>query len=187
VDNHNDILDHFDYEGNPQNIRFAGFWIRVGASLVDFMVISPITGLGFYNVIEMKSLSLALLLIAAQAFYKPFMEFKYGATLGKMATRIKVVSTKFQNLTINQAILRDGFYLLGFFASIISNIALFQNPEFLEIHDTIKLSEWQAEQNQDYMTMGASMLLTFSIMFVIFDLKKQGLHDKIAETYCIHA
>ncbi len=181
-----EILDEFDQEGNPQNVRFAGFWVRVGASIVDSLVMIPIAALSAYNVLEIKSLLLALLLIVIQGIYKPFLEFNYGATLGKMATKIKVVSTNFEPITLNQSILRNGFYLLMFLANMVANFMLFTNPEFLELHDVIGLSEWQAEQSTDYMTLAASMLLFFSVMFVASDLKKQALHDKIAETYCIH-
>ncbi len=182
----NELLDDLDHPENPQNVRFAGFWVRVGASMIDFFIVLPIVGLGVFNALQYKSLTLALILIVLQSIYKPLMEFKYGATVGKMATKLKVVSYNFKEITLNQSILRNGFYLLGFFTSLVTNFTLFSNPEFLEITDMIKLSEWQAQQDTDYMSLASSMLLTFSIMFVPADLRKQGLHDKIAQTFCIH-
>ncbi|MBK8392708.1 MAG: RDD family protein [Saprospiraceae bacterium] len=38
--------------------------------------------------------------------YKPFMEFQYGATLGKMAVKLKVVNLDFEKITLSQSIIR---------------------------------------------------------------------------------
>jgi len=189
---HNEILDELESRP-PEHVQYAGFWIRVAASLVDFLVLSPIIVLSFYNLLGYKSLLMALLLIVAQAFYKPFMEYKYGATLGKMAVKIKVVTTGFKPISINQTILRDGFYLLGFFASIFSTVALYQNPDFQNMEALqgmegfMAIGVLQTEMGPDYMSTASSFLLMVAVIVVAFDARKQGLHDKIAGTYCVYA
>ncbi len=183
----NEILDHFEEgEGEVRPMRFAGFWVRVGATIIDFFILLPIIAFGMYNMLNIKSLALFFAITLLHALYKPFMEYNYGATLGKMALKLKVVNTQFGAITLNQAILRFGFQILGIFASLFSTIALFSNPEFYEITNFMELGEFQQTQGIDYMTMGANFLGLIAVIVVAFDERKQGLHDKIAQTYCVH-
>ncbi|MCD6385696.1 RDD family protein, partial [Candidatus Sumerlaeota bacterium] len=82
--------------------RPAGFWIRVVATLVDFIVFIPVVALSFYA-ISSKSLFLTLLLILPGVLYKPLMEAFYGATLGKMACGLRVVDKSGANLSVPRA------------------------------------------------------------------------------------
>lgn len=88
------ILDenYDDLDGEERNYRFAGFWIRVGATIVDILVMLPFVGLSFYILLVLKSLPLMIVITVIMAAYKPLMEYQYGATLGKMAVGIKVVN-----------------------------------------------------------------------------------------------
>ena len=83
-----------------ENVEYAGFWIRVGASLIDFLVLLPVVGLSIFNMMSIKSMSLMLVLTIAGAIYKPYFEWKKGATIGKSAVGIKVVNMNFEPITI---------------------------------------------------------------------------------------
>ena len=75
--------------GSETNYRYAGFGVRLGAILLDFLVTLPLYGLVVYALAELRSLPfmiVAWLLIMA---YKPFLEFLKGATLGKNGFRFK--------------------------------------------------------------------------------------------------
>jgi uncharacterized RDD family membrane protein YckC len=104
--------------------------VRVGASLIDFLVYLPLIGLNMYNLYILKSLPLQLIVAIIITIYKPLLEYRYGATLGKMAVKIRVVNLNFQQLTLSQSILRNFPYLLSQIISIASTIMLFQHSDF---------------------------------------------------------
>ena len=87
-------------EPMPGYARPAGFWIRVGASIIDSLVFIPIAALGFWNTFSLKSTALLVVLSVPGFFYKPLMEAFCGATLGKMSCGIKVTDPKGKKLSL---------------------------------------------------------------------------------------
>ena len=96
-----DVLTDNNY-GYQEETEYAGLWIRVGAALIDILVMIPLFVISYYNQIDMKSLVLLYILTVLSALYKPLMEWRYGATLGKMACKIKVVNEKLKPISIDQ-------------------------------------------------------------------------------------
>ena len=54
--------------------RPAGFWIRVGASLIDGAVFIPIGILGFWNYFSLRNTVVLVLIAVPGLLYKPLME-----------------------------------------------------------------------------------------------------------------
>lgn len=182
------LLDN-DLQTMPQNepIRqFAGFWIRVGATFIDALVYLPLVGLNFYNLYEIKSLPLQLIIALVVTVYKPFMEYKYGATLGKMAVKIKVVNTNFEPLTMSQAIVRYSPWLLSQIVSVIGTVLLYLNPAFQEATTMVEVGTLQNEGFSSILGTTTSFLVLVSCIVVAFNNTKQGLHDMLANTYCVY-
>ena len=65
--------------------RPAGFWIRVGAHIIDAVVFIPLVVAAFWNMFRVKSMFVLVLISVPGLVYKPLMESYFGATLGKMA------------------------------------------------------------------------------------------------------
>jgi len=174
--------DHFKDTIVP---TYAGFWIRVLASIIDFIVLIPILGIQLYNMMKIKSLPLAIVLLLIQLLYKPLMEFKFGATVGKSALKIKVVNEDYEGMTLVQSFIRYAPWIIQQAIGTISTIMLYSNPDFIAESDFFKMAAMQ-EQGMDpmygYITGG---LLLISCIMVGFNAQKQGLHDKIAKTFCI--
>ncbi len=138
---------------------YAGFWLRVVASLIDSLVVfvvqivcgvlfglsSALVGGGFGNGPDRGLFSLVWLFTTTigLAYYVVFTG-ACGQTLGKMALRIKVVRTDGGDLGYGGAFLREipGKFLSG-------------------------------------------LILGIGYLMVAFDQHKQGLHDKIAGSYVI--
>jgi uncharacterized RDD family membrane protein YckC len=185
----NNILDNnlvSPTDTTTDETKWAGFWIRVGASLIDFLVYLPLVGLNLYNLYSLKNLPLQLIITLIMIAYKPLMEFRYSATLGKMAVKIKVVNTEFEKLTFSQAWVRYIPWLIGQVVSIFTTIILFTNPDFQYATGMVEVATVQKEiipQAYSYITSG---ILLISCLVVAFNDKKQGLHDMIAKTYCIY-
>jgi uncharacterized RDD family membrane protein YckC len=95
----------------PQ-IRYAGFWIRFVASFIDGlvllipqMIVGGLMAVANFGAMQAVAANLASLLMT-WAYYI-FMTNNYQATLGKKAVGIKVFSTRPENLTLNQVLLRE--------------------------------------------------------------------------------
>jgi uncharacterized RDD family membrane protein YckC len=77
--------------------QFAGFWIRVGAYLLDGVIVAMGVIVGVIAVVALAFVSPAIAVAAVVALYavaigyQPYMWWKYGATLGQRAVGIRVV------------------------------------------------------------------------------------------------
>ncbi|MBL4668427.1 MAG: RDD family protein [Flavobacteriales bacterium] len=171
--------------GYEEEIEYAGFWIRVGAALIDTLVFSPLIALSFVNLFYFKSLVLLYVMIVLQSLYKPLMEFRYGATLGKMAVKIRVVNENQGFITIDQAFGRYIPWVISAIISLITSTAIYTSPEFYKLTTYIELTKFS--QNLPLSTVSQVYNIVFLVLicWVVIDPKKQGLHDKIARTFCI--
>lgn len=184
------ILDenYDDLDGEPRLYRFAGFWIRVGASIVDILVMIPLIGLSFYILLVLKSLPLIIITTIITAAYKPLMEYQYGATLGKMAVGVKVINEDGGLLTPNQAIIRYMPWLIGNIVNLLVLVEVFAAPGFEEVEGFMEYNMFVA-QNPSTLTSISSavgLLVLVSVIFLLFNKQKQALHDKWANTFCIY-
>ncbi len=177
--------DWTNQEDQVTQPKFASFWSRAMASILDTCIFIPIVFLSQYNIFTFKSLTLELLLACTWIFYKPFMEYHYGATLGKMTLKLQVVNEQFQPITLDQSVKRFVFYFLGYLAVIFINYIVFTNPDFMGITEIAELGKLQENINAEFITNVANIPIFVSIVSVIFDPQNQALHDKFAETYCI--
>jgi len=181
----NQILDN-ETINQTTSPRWAGFWIRTGASLIDVLVYLPLIGLNMYNLYTLKILPLQLAITLLMLAYKPFMEFKYGATVGKMAVKIKVTDENFNKISLSQAIIRYTPWIITQAVSIYTTILLFQTPAFLTANGMREVGLLQNELMSPYLSFITSGFFFVVILFVAFTEKKQGLHDMLAKTYCVY-
>jgi len=153
-----EILD--SHQIPQQNLRYAGFWIRVVAVLVDSFVLAVVLCIIVVALILAGTLSFAetatsadeaallgmyLLWLLLIVLYFAIMESSTNqGTLGKMAVGIRVGNYKGQKISFLNAVGR-------YFAKILSQLIFY-----------------------------------IGFIMVGFDDKKQGLHDKLAETYVFY-
>lgn len=178
----NNILDQ--EQTQPADMQFAGFWERVGASLIDFLIFLPIYALSFYNMMNLKNLILGLVLSFIWIIYKIYMEGAKGATIGKRVMKIVVVNENNQVINMNQSIARNSLYLINTILGIISTVMIFNALGF---NDATSFMEVSTFQNQNGMQIGSlfGILILVSVIWVAFDKQKQALHDKIGKTFCV--
>ncbi len=153
--------------GQPQrgSLSFAGFWPRVGAALIDFLIIYVLSiflskAFGAANidlkpllegnleqmVVLLKQLALFVFVDTGMriAYYWYFLN-KFEATPGKMALGLKVVRSDGSKLSQGQILGR-------FFAEIVSK----------------------------YFTLG------FGYLMVAFDSEKRAMHDQMCDTRVVN-
>ncbi len=137
--------DEFDVE-----YEYAGFWIRVAATLIDtvlMMIVALPVGfvfgmLGLVNPDNTAPFEMFINIVVI-AFYI-FAWVKYAGTPGKRILKLKILDADTgENLTVGKAILRYIGYILS------------------------------------------SLALLLGLIWVAFDSRKQGWHDKIANSVVV--
>jgi len=136
--------------------RYAGFWIRFAAHLIDSIVTSIVTiplnmvlQITFPQAISDKTyvpilVGIYLMMFIIPAVYFIWMNGKYGATLGKMAVGIKIVT-----------------------------------PEGLPIHYGLAAGRYLAQ-------IISSLILYIGYIMAGFDEEKRTLHDRICNTRVVY-
>ncbi len=178
-----DVL--FNAHQNPQEVEFAGFWIRVLASIIDSFALTPIVLLSFYNIFVLKSIPLMVILSILSILYKPLLEWRYGATIGKMVVKIKVVNEKMGRITVEQAIGRYIPWLISQILSLITSFYLFNSPDFSTINSMLDIGTLAQTSPLDNVSTIYSFIFILLVGSLVIDKQKQGVHDKIARTFCI--
>ncbi len=169
----------------PGYNRPAGFWIRLGAYIIDGLVFIPIVGLGRWNTFSLKSTMLVVLIAVPGFLYKPCMESFFGATLGKMACGIKVINAQGRKLNLFYAYVRAFLFLLGAGFGMATNWWCSPRPRFKRATMT------SANMPPALLFVrSANMVLTGLILidcvFAGFTFRKRALHDYLADSYVIY-
>jgi len=141
--------------------KYAGFWIRLLAKIIDWLVIFILFLPGFLISVYINHLKgiyplssgpptffyiySFLCFIFAIILYDPFFIKKYGATPGKMLLKLKVIKADNSKISWGDSFLRWFIYKLG--------------------------SGW--------------WVLFLGVISIAWDKKKQGWHDKAAKTIVI--
>lgn len=149
--------------GMPSGVRYAGFWWRVLAAILDvifimlifmglailLMILGVLSGMpgpmmeqgGEPSVLE---IFIVIVLYILSILYEPlFLSSKYQATLGMMVLNIQIVDMNFQRISFGKAFLR-------YLAQILSGLILY-----------------------------------IGYIMIAFTEKKQGLHDIMVGTLVI--
>ena len=177
--------DQFEFENK---VRYAGFWIRFGASLIDSLVLIPIALLTFYDILVLKSFPFYLIISVIGVLYKPLMEHYYGATLGKMAVGIKVVDRSFHRIDLGKSFVRSMPWLVNQAAAIVSMYFMFYTFGFDEATDFMEFAQFQQHVDDPFQWVSSvtSFFLIISGIVIATNDYAQGLHDKIADTFVIY-
>lgn len=119
------------------------------------------------------------------ALYKPWLEWKKSATLGKMAVGIKLVDESMNNISQEQAFKRYLPWVISYVISLIFNITVFLKPGFEDVTDFLDFGLFGQDLPMNAINSGYSFVFMLIVGVFIFDKKRQGLHDQFAGTYCI--
>jgi len=122
-------------------LEYAGFWIRLGAGVIDLLVLGSIT-VALAYIFTSPAIWLTSGIVISIVYWLGFWVWR-GQTPGKMAVAIKVIRTDSSPVRWQCAVRR----CLGYIVSVIT--------------------------------------LFMGFIWVAFDAHKQGVHDKIADTYVV--
>jgi uncharacterized RDD family membrane protein YckC len=176
-----------------QRIAYGGFWRRLGANLIDMIVLIPIGLLSFYFIIQANiwvAIFIQLIGGIIGAIYTTTLHALYGATLGKMATGLQVRKLNFTPIGWMEAVKRNsvdyGFTIL----SLIGNISVLLIMPMEELHQSsvLELGKLiQSYQSPVYSLIQSMFTLWFwgEVIVLLFNKKKRAIHDYIAGTVVV--
>jgi uncharacterized RDD family membrane protein YckC len=174
-----------DFE-EPQ-YRYVGFLPRFGALFIDGLILLVVNYLLRIPLAELDNNLVALIIAAiVPLFYNLFLEYKYGATLGKMLLKIRIVNYELQPPTISNVILRNIIYIGLQFVSFGIELKGYFNiqssgSDFTEFNDFI------TPQLIITLLFSGSVFIIYIIemIFLLNDPKFRALHDRIGKTYVV--
>ena len=163
--------------------RYKTFWPRFWAGFIDGLVLLPIT-LADNHLLSPERGSLLLISWACISYsadwlYGVIFLSRYGQTLGKMATHVKVLNLEEDRIpTVSQAFLRDIGYIIINCLSLAYFIHLVITHQYTADADTSPLPG----RILFYAGIGWFLL---EILTMLTNEKRRALHDFIASTVVI--
>ncbi|ULO06570.1 RDD family protein [Paenibacillus sp. 19GGS1-52] len=151
---------------------FVGFWPRLLISLIDgAILIGPIYLLNRWatSLVNTWHSEIPILIPwLVYIVYYVYLVSKFGGTPGRLLLRTRIIDANGNYPTITQALLRYGFYIINFLFTVITTFA---------------------SHGADQITvLNFLMTCVFIIdgLFIIFMVRNQALHDKMAGTYVVY-
>lgn len=187
----NDKQTPLKVEGISEDL-YAGFWIRLGSLLLDFIFIIPVAflvlylnGLGknvyFYTVIPNLIFGL---------WYNVYLPKKYGGTPGKLAVGISIIRLNGQPIDWKEAILR---HIVLFILTILSSIVMTSSLLVADEETFTSLSWLQQSQYlmslspifYKFYTWTSNIWIYSEFVVLLTNKRKRAIHDFIAGTVII--
>ncbi len=195
----------------PADVRYAGFWIRAAARVLDILLIVAIFNVvylidklgadaGLWNgagtAVSVPGERLSITNILRGVFYLGFPLFYYvylhgasGQTFGKMAFHIRVVNLDGTPIDYRRALMRSLMemilsFILGFFI-ILLVLIVGSLVEFLSAKISFIGSLLESAYN--WIMVVILVILSPGAVFIwaLLDPRKQGLHDKACGTIVV--
>ena len=173
--------------------RFANFGARLGAALLDFLCTLPLAGLTAYFTMFSPSWTNYLVVAMLSMLYKPLMEGYFGATLGKMILKLKVVQHGGEPINWSQAFIRYVPWAIAGLLNIWAAQDLLTYPGIEDISGFTEymelMQEYQMENGfsaKSLVSSVAAWIPLVSALFMLGSARKQSLHDRLAETFVVH-
>ena len=174
-------------------MRYAGFWPRLGAILVDTVVIVPILALSFWALTASRTTQLVLELPIAISFalYNIYFVGRWGQTLGKMALKIKVVSLDGGPAGFGRAFYRHAVDLaFSLVSSAVTIYALLSVTDAdydpLSVLNRLDLLAGITGSWDEIVLWLSFAWVASELLVLLFNAKRRALHDFIAGTVVIH-
>jgi len=169
-------------------IKFATFWSRFGAFFLDGIIILVITlPITILNVMTWKIPYLFVLTSLIAIAYKPFMEYRFGATVGKMAARLRVVGHSFGKVTLKEELSRVSFYLIPQILQQTLTFTVYLSNSFFSINDYTAFNNRVVYANPSLRWLNGIVIILLIADTICFfsNYQRRALHDVYAGTYVI--
>jgi uncharacterized RDD family membrane protein YckC len=172
---------------------YAGFWRRFGAFWVDFLIFLPLIILNYrlYNYCHSKYLAVGsfILYSALYLVYIIYCHGKWGRTIGKLATGIRLTSVSFEPISWRQSILRSSvdvfFTILACVGTAMAFAAMTDDAMATGGLDRAKLLLSLHPTWDRYVNGGQQAWVWGEFVVMMTNSKRRALHDFIAGTVVV--
>jgi uncharacterized RDD family membrane protein YckC len=174
------ILDQPIIEQQKSITTYGGFWQRIGAAFLDWVVMVPISlGIKYLNFGPWSPV-VSVVLNLIPVIYKPLMEFHYGATVGKMVLRLRVRNLEMEEASLGAIFRRNVFYLIPQVLSLWSTLVRYFGRG---IESDSLLGDITTFQ---YIVIGVAFITVIDVIMMAADPRKRSLHDRIGGTVVVN-
>lgn len=179
---------------NSAGSEYAGFWVRVGAYLVDILMMAPYLALSLYLSNQFLYYYIYAFIpgILFAIFYYVYLVERFGGTPGKLALKIRIKMLDGSDVTRKAAVLR---YLPLFVLSTLSSLAFVMGSSLIREETYYSLS--YSDKNRLimelapkwYSAVNTLMQIWILAEFVtlLFNKSRRSVHDFIAGTIVVKA
>lgn len=168
---------------------YAKFWDRVGAYILDGIIIGVLTfALNYLNITQFKSFFIYLPIAVIGILYKPFMESRYGATVGKMLLNLKVIDQNCNKIDFEKSLLRSLIVILPALLYIPVHYLAFQNEFILSSNGFFEFTNrvsYTYPAMSTFTNIFSIVFIADAIMMATDSIKKRSLKDRMANTFVI--
>ena len=170
-------------------MRYAGFWPRLSAILIDLVVLAPLIAVSFWTLTASRATAVLceVLLAFAFAFYNIYFVGRWGQTLGKMAMRIRVLRLNGADAGFERALYRHAVDLaLSVALSALTIYALLSVTDheynMLAFDDRLDLVEKKTGVWTNILNWLSLAWVGSELIVLLLNDKRRALHDFIAGT-----
>ena len=171
---------------------YAGFWRRALSLIIDaVIIIPPVIAIHVYVVpLSIKAAFLAYLLSGLLATAYPVVfHARWGQTIGKMVTGIRVIRLDGKPIHLREAFLRssvDIIIWLFFIAGVTYMFLAWEGPPLnsMSYNDRVHLFS-RLNPTEKIYRVAADVWTLSEIVVLLFNKKKRAVHDFIAGTVVI--
>jgi uncharacterized RDD family membrane protein YckC len=174
-------------------MRYAGFWRRLGAAVVDWLVLLPLSLLGLWALASSKTASLLLLvpLSVISIAYHIVLHARFGQTVGKMATHVRVMRLSGGPIAWREALLRSSVDMVFAGIGIVSyTITVTRFPELAWSANWTEKAKMLTELQPVWARwtgyLGQAWIWS-EVLTMLLNRQKRALHDFLAGTVVVHA
>ncbi len=173
---------------DPDSFEYGGFWRRVGAYLLDCLIMMPM-GLLLFGLMFTTSrayLYFAIPSVVVSLFYFVFLVKRYGGTPGKRITGMRITMTNGSPVTTKAALLRYApFFLLQTLSLLVmiwATSAPVDDYGSLNFVEKMQALQQHAPRANGLLTGLTYLWWIVTGIVLAANARKRALHDLIAGT-----
>lgn len=173
---------------DPTTVPTVGVFHRVLAYLIDQFCTQVLVFPVYYFMVVRPNFTLVVLLWLLQFLYKPLLESRFGATLGKLALRLRVVDRgSYRRIGLNQSFVRYVPFAVAQFATLFLLIRISGDAALAEVESVNEYVRFLTFHplSQSFVVGLCNNIPVFSSAWMVMDPWNRSLHDRWAQTFVV--
>lgn len=167
---------------------YKNFWRRVGATFLDGLIMLPFGLVPFFLVRTDFTMGLVsyLALIPFGLFYQVWFPVRYGATPGKMAFGLKIMTVELEPIGWDQALRRNApQFALSIVSCMLGVQTLLANREAIPAMDLTAFGLLMGSGSMKSVSTLSHIWMYSEWLTMLFNPKRRAIHDFIGGTVVV--